>query len=241
MKIALAIEMFLLAICPLSVAKNDLEQAKHEFTNLRGDLAGPKRTSDILFLLDTSRSLSSSDFNVEKKFVTNFLNMITVSIEAARVEVIPFGDKASRYIDGVSSPSSVKHKCHLNDRLKNMSQSINGWLTNTKDAFKLAYDVCLGVLSAYKRPYSFDMRTVVIFITDGYATVPFNDPNPVSDARRLYETGKVEVFAIGVGYVGLSYIRSLVKDPAKQAFHLQNFNQLQELSLVLKGGKYNER
>ena len=237
MKIALAIEIFLLAICPLSVAKNDLEQAKHEFTNLRGDLAGPKRTSDILFLLDTSGSLSSSDFNVEKKFVTNFLNMITVSIEAARVEVIPFGDKASRYIDGVSSPSSVKHKCHLNDRLKNMSQSINGWLTNTKDAFKLAYDVCLGVLSAYKRPYSFDMRTVVIFITDGYATVPFNDPNPVSDARRLYETGKVEVFAIGVGYVGLSYIRSLVKDPAKQAFHLQNFNQLQELSLVLKGGK----
>lgn len=42
MKIAVAIEIFLLAICPLSVAKNDLEQAKHEFTNLRGDLAGPK-------------------------------------------------------------------------------------------------------------------------------------------------------------------------------------------------------
>ena len=239
MKTALAIEIFLLAICPLSVATNDLEQAKHEFTRLRDDLAGPKRKSDILFLLDTSGSLSSSDFNVEKKFVTNFLNMITVSIEAARVEVIPFGDKASRYIDGVSSPSSVKHKCHLNDRLKNMSQSINGWLTNTKDAFKLAYDVCLGVLSAYKRPYSFDMRTVVILITDGYATVPFNDPNPVSDARRLYESRnyKVEVFAIGVGYVSVSYIRSLVKDPAKQAFHLQNFNQLRELSLFLKGGK----
>ena len=233
MKVALAIEIFLLAICPLSVATNDLEQAKHEFRRLRDDLAGPKRTSDILFLLDTSGSLSQWDFNAEKKFVTNF----TVSIEAARVEVIPFGDKASRYIDGVSSPSSVKHKCHLNDRLNRMSHNISGWLTNTKDAFKLAYDVCLGVLSATKRPYSFDMRTVVILITDGYATVPFNDPNPASDARRLYDSGKVEVFAIGVGYVRVGYIRSLVKDPAKQAFHLQNFNQLQELSLFLKGGK----
>lgn len=237
MKVALAIEIFLLAICPLSVAKNDLEQAIHEFKMLRDDLTGPKRASDILFLLDTSGSLSQWDFNVEKKFVTNFLNMITVSIEAARVEVIPFGDKASRYIDGVSSPTSVKHKCHLNNKLNRMSLNINGWLTNTKDAFKLAYDVCLGVLSAQKRPYSLHMRTAVILITDGYATAPLNDPNPVSDARRLYDSGKVEVFAIGVGYVGMSYIRSLVKDPAKQAFHLQNFNQLEELSSFLRGGK----
>ena len=120
MKVAISTAALLLAISPFAFAQSDLERAKQEFTRLRDELTGTNKISDILFLLDTSGSLSSSDFDTEKKFVINFLNTITVRMQAARVEVIPFGERASLYIDGVSSPSLDKDKCDLVQKLKKM-------------------------------------------------------------------------------------------------------------------------
>ena len=145
MKAAISTAVLLLAISPFAFAQNDLESAKQEFTTLRKQL-GTNKISDILFLLDTSGSLSTYDFEAEKEFVINFLSTITVSFEEARVEVIPFGNTASLYIDGVSKPSLDKDKCDLIQKLKQMPHSY-GWATNTKGAFQLAYDVCLGKYS----------------------------------------------------------------------------------------------
>ena len=85
-------------------------------------------------------------------------------MEAARVEVIPFGDRASLYIDGVSNPSLFMNKCGIFQKLKQMPLSINGFSTNTKSAFQLAYDVCLGPYSRQKRGPLNKVKTVVILI-----------------------------------------------------------------------------
>ena len=112
MKAAISTAVLLLAISSFAFAQNDLERAKQEFINLRDQL-GTNKISDILFLLDTSGSVSDYGFKTEKEFVINFLTAITVSFEEARVEVIPFSNTASLYIDGVSKPSSDKDKCDL--------------------------------------------------------------------------------------------------------------------------------
>ena len=235
MKLAISIAALLLAISSFAFAQSDLERAKQELTTLRDELT-VNRFSDILFLLDTSGSLDSSGFDTEKKFVINFLNTIPVGMEAARVEVIPFGDIASLYIDGVSNPSLFMNKCDIFQKLKQMPLSINGFSTNTKSAFQLAFDVCLGKYSSQKRvPFS-KVRTVVILITDGYWNWPYDDPSPIPIAQSLL-AANVEVFAIGVGNVNLPALQKVVKDPAKQAFHLQNFADLNKLSLYVRGGK----
>ena len=235
MKAALSTAVLLLAISPFAFAQSDLERAKKEFTTLREALTSTNKISDILFLLDTSGSVSNYGFEAEKEFVINFLSTITVSFEEARVEVIPFGNTASLYIDGVSKPSSDKDKCDLIQKLKQMRHSY-GWATNTKGAFQLAYDVCLGKYSGQKRGPLNKVRTVVILITDGYWNWPFNDPSPIPIAQSLL-AANVEVFAIGVGYVNLPALQELVKDPANQAFHLQNFADLNILSGYVRGGK----
>ena len=235
MKAALSTAVLLLAISPFAFAQSDLERAKKEFTTLREALTSTNKISDILFLLDTSGSVSNYGFEAEKEFVINFLSTITVSSEEARVEVIPFGNTASLYIDGVSKPSSDKDKCDLIQKLKQMRHSY-GWATNTKGAFQLAYDVCLGKYSGQKRGPLNKVRTVVILITDGYWNWPFNDPSPIPIAQSLL-AANVEVFAIGVGYVNLPALQELVKDPANQAFHLQNFADLNILSGYVRGGK----
>ena len=233
MKAALSTAVLLLAISPFAFAQSYL-RAKQEFINLREQL-GTNKISDILFLLDTSGSVSNYAFEVEKKFVINFLSTITVSFEEARVAVIPFGNTASLYIDGVSNPSSDKDKCDLIQKLKQMPHSY-AWATNTKSAFQLAFDVCLGKYSGQKRGPLNQVRTVVILITDGMWNWPYNDPSPIPIAQSLL-AANVEVFAIGVGYANLPALQKLVKDPAKQAFLLRNVWEFDELSLYVRGGK----
>ena len=235
MKVAISTAVLLLAISPFAFAQNDLESAKQEFTTLRKQL-GTNKISDILFLLDTAGSLSTYDFEAEKEFVINFLSTITVSFEEARVEVIPFGNTASLYIDGVFKPSSDKDKCDLVQKLKKMPIYINGFFTSTKSAFQLAYDVCVGKYSGQKRGPLNQVRTVVILVTDGWWNWPFHDPNPTPIAQSLL-AANVEIFAIGVAYANLSALQKLVKDPAKQAFLLKNFAEFEELSVYVRGGK----
>ena len=153
---------------------------------------------------------------------------------AARVEVIPFGDIASLYIDGVSNPSLSMNKCDIFQRLKQMPLSINGFSTNTKSAFQLAFDVCLGPYSSQKRVLWNKLKTVVILITDGRWN---QGPSPVPIAKMLH-AANIEVFAIGVGNVITpDTLQEVVRDPAKQAFHLKDFAEFDELSLYVRGGK----
>ena len=233
MKAAVSTAVLLLAISPFAFAQSELERAKQEFTTLREALTGTNKISDILFLLDTSGSVSSYGFRAEKDFVINFLNTITVSFEEARVAVIPFGNTASLYIDGVSNPSLDKDKCDLIQKLKQMPHSY-GWATNTKGAFQLAYDVCLGKYSGQKRVLLNKVKTVVILITDGRWN---QGPSPVPIAKMLH-AANIEVFAIGVGNVITpDTLQEVVRDPAKQAFHLKDFAEFDELSLYVRGGK----
>ena len=237
MEVFLRIAVFFFVNLQFVSSQDWLSQSKTELKKLRNQfLAFDNRKSDILFLIDTSGSLWSHDYNKEKTFVTNLLNEISVGMEATRVEVIPFGSTASIYIDYVSAPQLAKTKCTFNERFNPMPQSINGWMTNMKDAFQLAYDVCVGRLSGQKRGPLNKVKTVVILLTDGYWNTPYNDPSPIPIAQQLH-AANVEVFAIGVGQVDFNNLQRVVKEPSKQAFYMKDFTQFAELATYLRGGK----
>ena len=222
-------------------AQDWLQVSKEELLILRNSLSNSgfeNSVADIVFLVDTSGSLWEDDYEEEKTFVTNLLNEISVSVQATRVEVIPFGSTASKFITQVSSPSVLKTMCTFGDSFATMDQSINGWMTNMKEAFQLAWDVCFN--DADKRvagESNAPIRTIVILLTDGYWNRPSNDPSPVSIAEDLI-TGGVEVLAIGVGdNVDFDNLKLLVKDQDRQAFHLNNFDEFSELATYIRGGK----
>ena len=232
MKGVFAVVAFILVMSLFTFAQSNLERAKRELKRLRDELAGANKKSDFLFLLDTSGRVSSSEFQTQKGFVTNILNTITVSVDSTRIEVIPFADTASRFIDGVSVPSLDKHKCQLVEKFNSMPQSINGFGRNTYGAFKLAFDICLGQLSAMKRVPLYRVRTVVILLTVG----PWQGQSPVSIAKNLQQAN-IEVLVIGVGNRVLeTNLQKMVNNADKQAFYLRTFQELAELSLFLRGG-----
>ena len=124
MKGVFAVVAFIVVMGLFTFAQSNLERAKRELKRLRDELAGANKKSDILFLFDTSGRVSSSEFQTQKGFVMNILNTITVSVDSTRIEVIPFADTASRFIDGVSVPSLDKHKCQLVEKFNSMPQSM---------------------------------------------------------------------------------------------------------------------
>jgi len=237
MKVFLPIATFLLMNFQFVTTQDWLQVSKDRLKELRDQVKGShgfkQQQSDLVFLVDTSGSLWTSDFNEEKKFVMNLLNEISVASDATRVEVIPFGNTASKYITQISLPDPTKNKCTFNEKFKPMAQSINGWMTNMRDAFQLAVDVCLN--NANKRTPLSKVRTVAILLTDGYWNYPYNDPSPISRAQQLLN-GPVEIFAIGVGYVDFPRLQQLVEDPDKHAFYLRNFNEFAELATYIRGG-----
>ncbi|KAJ7352842.1 hypothetical protein OS493_033384 [Desmophyllum pertusum] len=163
--VLLPIALFLLANFQFVIAQDWLKTSKEELLKLRNDVNSyESKKSDIVFLVDTSGSLWTGDFDEEKKFVMNLLNEISVGNQATRVEVIPFGETASKFIDQISAPTLPTNKCTFNKKFKPMDQSINGWKTNMKDAFELAWEVCLN--NGLKR--SGQIKTVVMLLTDGY-------------------------------------------------------------------------
>ncbi|XP_078371653.1 sushi, von Willebrand factor type A, EGF and pentraxin domain-containing protein 1-like [Oculina patagonica] len=231
--------VFLLVNFQFVTAQDWLAVSKQELKNLRNQLSKTgfdEGKSDIVFLIDTSGSLWGSDYEEEKKFVMNLLNEISVDMQATRVEVIPFGSSATKYITQISDPQNTKNKCTFNEKFKPMPQSINGWMTNMRDAFQLGWEVCLN--NANKRVPLDKVKTVVILITDGHWNYPYNDPSPLKRAQDLV-AGKVEVFAIGVGYVNFANLRQLVgSDPDKYAFHLKDFTEFAELATYIRGDPY---
>ena len=233
MKGVFAVVAFILVMGLFTFAQSNLERAKRELKRLRDELAGANKKSDILFLFDTSGRVSSSECQTQKGFVMNILNTITVSVDSTRIEVIPFADTASRFIDGVSVPSLDKHKCQLVEKFNSMPQSINGFGRNTYGAFKLAFDICLGQLSALKRVPLYRVKTVVILLTVG----PWQGQSPVSIAKNLQQAN-IEVFVIGVGNRILeNNLQKMVNNADKQAFYFRTFQEFAELSVYLRGGE----
>ena len=212
-----------------------LTQSKDEILKLRKGLTYQDKKSDILFLLDTSGSLSNTNFLEEKRFVTNLLNEIIVGFEATRVQVIPFGSNSYSYIDFISSPARSKNKCEFNEKFNVLRHQYG--MTAMKLAFDEAWAVCFGSKSGDKRQPVSQFKTVVILLTDGYWNWPRGDSDPRARAKQLRDGG-VEVLAIGVGGgISKGNLDSLVADPATQSFHLSGFDRFAELATYIRGGE----
>ena len=148
-KVTIRIAVFFLATYKFAISQTgDLAKAREEFVKLRSRFEeGP---GDILFLMDTTGSISNYGFHSERQFISNFLTTITVTNEVVRVELIPFDStEVSSYIDQVSNPTSAMEMCTFTEKLKRWQHSY-GWMTNTKGAFQLAEKVCLGKRSGNK-------------------------------------------------------------------------------------------
>ncbi|XP_060597324.1 uncharacterized protein LOC132751201 isoform X2 [Ruditapes philippinarum] len=170
-----------------------------------------KQNLDIVFVLDSSASMSEADFNKSKHYVQNFISELDVDSGLAHVGAVAFSNVvfSSISLDNGMSASQLRAA------ISKIPYQPGG--TNTFDALQYVQDY----IFKGSRP---NAAKVVVLVTDGRSA---DNVATISNAKNLRADG-VTVFAVGVG--GLIDKRELslvVSEP--MCSHLQtvgNFSQL---------------
>jgi len=152
-----------------------------------------QRPIDIVFLVDGSGSVSSSEFDTTRAFVEDVGLAINIAPNATNAAIIQFSSTAQVEIGLTDSePAFLAANAA-------MSRIAGG--TNFVNAFNLARTV----LEASPRPLS---NSVIVLITDGVA------PDPSSVVDPLKADG-VTIVSVGVGSgVNVASITAIASDPS---------------------------
>ena len=167
---------------------------------------------DLVFIIDSSASIGSSNFNSLKQSIENIVTPLTISRRGTRVAVIQFSTDVSLLFN----LNAHEDKDSLLEAIRNIRYI--GGFTDTAEALRLLRTSTLNELLGV-RPV--EGIPVAILITDGQSN------NPVDTRRQalaLHNTTEFEVFAVGIGNdVHRNELMNIAGDP-QSVIQIENFN-----------------
>ncbi|XP_041721231.1 matrilin-3a isoform X8 [Coregonus clupeaformis] len=176
------------------------------------------RPLDLVFIIDSSRSVRPGEFEKVKIFLADMVDTLDVGPEATRVAVVNYA-------------STVKIefllKAHLNK--PNMKQAITrieplaaGTMTGLaiKSAMTKAFTEESGA-----RPKSKNIAKVAIIVTDGR---PQDQVEEVSAAAR---GSGIEIYAVGVDRADMTSLRLMASNPLEDhVFYVETYGVIEKLT-----------
>ena len=176
---------------------------------------------DLIFVLDASGSVGSSNFELMKDFTADVVRNLDIGLDATRVGLI-------RYSSGVN----VQFNLNTHMTSASLLQAIDavtftGGGTNTADAILSCigqFDTSLGA-----RPRSNGISRVAIVVTDGFS----NNQAATIAAAAMAHSENILSYAVGVGSnVDMTELAAIASDPDSQYLRsLSGFNTAELRSL----------
>ncbi|KAL8560061.1 hypothetical protein ACOMHN_041530 [Nucella lapillus] len=177
------------------------------------------RPADLVFLVDTSRSIYPPDFPRQLQFVQKMIGQFNVSSGATRVAAVSFstGYREEFQLDTYRTAEAMQ------EGVGNIAFTM-GFTTDTADAIRHARDVIL----RQARP---DVTRIIICITDGKSS---SKADTVAEAEKTRKAG-ILVFAVGVGSrVDYWELGQIATRNNKEFVHTaRDFKSLSSISLLL--------
>ncbi|KAK6194719.1 hypothetical protein SNE40_000299 [Patella caerulea] len=169
---------------------------------------------DLMFIVDSSSSLSRDDFDRAKLFVKNVIEEFTISSTKTRVGVIRYSSQVYQ----AASFSSPQNKASIEGLIDKLSYE------SGKTATASALDAALADFQANPRPSSIK---AVVLITDGKSDDSI-DTHHATDRLKTY--GAV-IFAIGVGkLIDMPELEYIATPPTCiHSFTVENFQAINSL------------
>ena len=151
---------------------------------------------DLVFIVDSSGSIGSSDFQKARNFMITVIQGLQSSNQVNRVGIVRFSDSAKVFLNLTSD---------LNSAI-NVSKTLvyNQGGTNIAAGFNVTYKM----FDMFGR---IEVPMVAILITDGQAT---DGGNPITGAYALKSLG-VNLFGLGIGSAATKDIQSWGKSGVK--------------------------
>ncbi|XP_051879398.1 matrilin-2-like [Pristis pectinata] len=172
---------------------------------------------DLVFIIDSSRSILPVDFERVKNFIINILKFLDVGLDKTRVGLILYGST----IEKVFSLSTHRNVADMMQAVRDMDHLATGTMTGM--AIEYAMNVAFSVQEG-ARPLSLNIPRVAIIVTDG------RPQDRVAEVAARARDSGILIFAVGVGRVDMRTLRLIGSEPhEKHVFFVQNFSMIQTL------------
>ncbi|KAJ8354327.1 hypothetical protein SKAU_G00218940, partial [Synaphobranchus kaupii] len=176
-----------------------------------------KRTkaADVIFLVDGSGSISTSQFQSMKKFMTSIVNNTDIGQNHTRFGTILYSD----------TPESTftLNQYYTNSEVRRAIAALNQRGGNTYTARGLNYSLAFfeqqnGGRAAEKIPQ------VLIVITDGEAT----DPKDLPETSKAVREKGIKIIGVGVEGANKAQLEIMTGDP-KMVLYVHSYEELEEI------------
>ncbi|KAM4699797.1 cartilage matrix protein [Discoglossus pictus] len=175
------------------------------------------RPTDLLFIIDSSRSVRPSEFEQAKVFISQVIESLDVGVNATRVGIL-------NYASSVKNEFSLKtHKTKAS--LLQAVKKIQPLSTGTMTGLAIQYAINQAFTETEGARVKSDISKVAIVVTDGR---PQDGVKDVS--ARARETG-IEMYAIGVGRVDMTTLRQIASEPLDEHVdYVESYSLIEKLS-----------
>lgn len=193
------------------------ENAFHFYYSVLENGKAPCKGIDLVFLLDTSRSIWGPDFRKQLKFVENMVDEFKIGPDKhdTRVGVVTFAQTfwtqfyLRSYLDKRRVKTAIRYIRHK-----------NGYRTNTASALKFLHSYMFHKRYG-GRPHA---NHVAIIITDGRS----QKREATLEAARIAREKGIQIFAIGVGrFLDIEELEGMGSEPTGQhVFTVSSYSAL---------------
>ncbi|NXN77437.1 MATN4 protein, partial [Bombycilla garrulus] len=173
---------------------------------------------DLVFIIDSSRSVRHYDFEKVKEFILTILQFLDVSPDATRVGLIQYGSTVKQEF----SLKTFRRKQDIERAVKRMMHLATGTMTGL--ALQYAVNIAFSETEG-ARPLRHNVPRIIMIVTDG------RPQDPVAEIAAKARNSGILIFAIGVGRVDMNTLKSIGSEPHEEhVFLVANFSQIETLT-----------
>ncbi|XP_061678535.1 cartilage matrix protein isoform X3 [Syngnathoides biaculeatus] len=158
------------------------------------------RPTDLVFIVDSSRSVRPSEFEQVKVFLAKVIEGLDVGPNATRVGVVNYASRVKNEV----SLKTHRTKAGLVKAVTRVEPLSTGTMTGLAIQFALNVAFSENEGGRAKSP---DISKVAIIVTDG------RPQDNVKDVAQRARDAGIEIFAIGVGRVDMSTLKQMASEP----------------------------
>lgn len=165
------------------------------------------RPLDLIFVIDSSRSVRPDDFERVKSFIRDVLLFLDVARDQTRVGLVQFGS----VVQNEFFLNSYFEKRQMERAVRSMEHLASGTMTGLALQFtrEQAFSLARGA-----RPAHTQVPRIAVVVTDDRPQDSVEE-----EAARAREDG-IEIFAVGVGRVDMATLRAIGSEPHAEHVHL---------------------
>ncbi|NXX21417.1 MATN2 protein, partial [Podargus strigoides] len=173
---------------------------------------------DLVFIIDSSRSVRPYDFEKVKEFILTILQFLDISPGATRVGLIQYGSTVKHEF----SLKTFRRKQDIERAVKRMMHLATGTMTGL--AIQYAVNIAFSE-SEGARPLKQNVPRIIMIVTDG------RPQDPVAEIAAKARNSGILIFAIGVGRVDMNMLKYIGSEPHEEhVFLVANFSQIETLT-----------